>query len=208
MTYLTKCHPDFHLPADVVVGEGFDAKKYVKQIKETNIDLLVFFGKCHYGFSYYPTKIGTVHPNLRTDMLGEIAKACDEEGVGIGAYYSVFLDTEAVHNHPEWALKATSKEIEGGFNSEKFLQVCVNSPYGDELLIPQSLEILENYKVDELFFDTMTGFIPCSSYQKTGWRFISFRSYIKLLLALLGRYRTSVRLYVRQVYARSERMEQ
>jgi len=160
-TYLTKCHPDFHLPADVVVGEGFDAQDYVARLKEAQIDAVVFFGKCHYGFSYYPTKIGTVHPKLVSDMLGEIVQECRREGVGISAYYSVFLDTAAARLHPDWVLQADTDEIEGGFNSKKFEQICVNSGYLDELLLPQSIEIVKNYDVDELFFDTMTGFTPC-----------------------------------------------
>jgi len=160
-TYLTKCHPDFHLPADVVVGENFNAQAYVERLKDSQIDAVVFFGKCHYGFSYYPTKIGTVHPKLMTDMLGEIVKACRRENVGISAYYSVFLDTAAARLHPDWVLKAETNEIEGGFNSKKFEQICVNSDYCDKLLLPQSIEIITNYDVDELFYDTMTGFTPC-----------------------------------------------
>jgi len=37
----------------------------------------------------------------------------------------------------------------------------VNSPYLEEMLIPQAREVLEQYPVDQMFYDTMTNFQPC-----------------------------------------------
>ncbi len=51
--------------------------------------------------------------------------------------------------------------MDAGFDSGRYLPVCVNSPYLDELFIPQAREVAADYDVDEIFFDTMTGFRPC-----------------------------------------------
>lgn len=158
---LCKSHPDFHLPADVAVGEGFDGDAYAKRLKECGADAVAFFAKCHYGHSYYPTKVGTPHPGLRKDMLGEVVRGCHKHGLGVVAYYSVFLDTAAVRRHPDWRLKATADEPDAGPDADGFLPLCVNSPYADELLLPQCLEVVTGYDVDELFMDTMSGFTPC-----------------------------------------------
>ena len=158
---LCKLHPDFHLPEDVAVGEGFDALSYVRRLKKCLVDEIVFFAKCHYGYAYYPTRIGTVHPGLKNDMLGAMSKACLAEGMRLVAYYSVFLDSAAVRKNHDWTIHSQNTDVDAGFSSKNFLPICVNSPYLDELFIPQTIEVLKNYNVQEMFYDTMTGFHPC-----------------------------------------------
>lgn len=99
---LCRLHPDFHTPARATVGEGFDAVEYVKKTKESNIDSQVFFAKCHYGFAYYPTEVGTVHPGLKCDMLGELVRECKKQDVRLVIYESLFLDSAAGEQHPDW----------------------------------------------------------------------------------------------------------
>ncbi len=159
--FLCKSHPDFHIPDGVDVGADFDADSYVAKVKGNGADALVFFAKCHFGNSYYPTNVGTVHPGLKCDMFGGISKACDEQGLGFVAYYSVFYDTVAIEKHPDWELVSADAKTDAGYDSGNFRPVCVNSPYLEKLLIPQCQEFLTQYSVDELLFDTMTGFTPC-----------------------------------------------
>jgi len=159
--FLCKSHPDFHMPADVDIGRGFDGMAYARRLKECGVDAVVFFGKCHYGHSYYYTNVGYRHPRLQCDMLAEVINGCRAHEMGVIVYMSVFLDTAAVQQHPEWRVRATDTKTDAGFDSGNYLPVCVNSPYRDELFIPQSLEIVTSYDIDEMFYDTMTGFQPC-----------------------------------------------
>lgn len=160
-TFLCKSHPDFHVPADVVVGEGFDGEAYCRRVKEAGADAVAFFGKCHYGHCYYHTDFGNRHPQLRKDMLAEVCRGAKKVGLGVVGYYSVFLDTLAITQHPDWRVQAENTRTDAGFDSGNFLPVCVNSPYLEELLIPQSVEMATRYEIDELLFDTMTGFRIC-----------------------------------------------
>src|ERR1035437_8614847 len=93
---LCRSHPDFHLPADVEVGEGFDGDAYARRLKENGADAVAIFAKCHYGHSYYYTKVGYRHPGLKKDMIAEVVCGCRKHGLGVIGYYSVFLDTAAV----------------------------------------------------------------------------------------------------------------
>jgi len=158
---LCKLHPDFHVPGEITgVGKEFDGLAYTAKLKSHSVDTIVVFAKCHYGFSYYPTEIGTVHPGLEKDLVKEIAKGANVSGLECVVYYSVFLDTEVVKKHPTWRLQPErSATIKPG--SIKYEPVCVNSPYLEELMIPQTREILEQYPVEQMFFDTMSEFIPC-----------------------------------------------
>jgi hypothetical protein len=157
MNRFCKSHPDFHAPAHVAVGGNLDGREYGRRLRECGADTVVVFAKCHYGFSYYPTRVGTPHPKLQKDMVGEIVEGCHAHDVAVVAYFSTFLDTAAVGQHPDWA----SRDREGNTEGGHYGRVCVNGPYVDELLIPQGRELLEEYDVDEIFFDTMTQFSPC-----------------------------------------------
>lgn len=157
---LCKCHPDFHLPASVTVGNCFDGRAYAAKAKLSGIDSLVIFAKCHYGFSYYNTAVGTVHPGLVKDMVDEFVNGCRDEGLESACYLSVFLDTAAGKKHPEWVMRPGDRSFDDVLK-DKYLPICVNSGYLKELLIPQVLEILDRYAIDELFFDTMSDFHPC-----------------------------------------------
>lgn len=160
-TFVAKLHPDFHIPNDVVVGKGFDGVAYAKSLSTMGVDAVAFFAKCHYGHAYYDTKIGTRHPGLQMDMLAEVIRGCKQFDLGVIAYFSVFLDTAAIEKHPEWELQATDRKVDAGFDSGNYRPVCVNSPYLEELFIPQTVEMMQNYDVDEILLDTMTGFKPC-----------------------------------------------
>ena len=159
--FLCKSHPDFHIPEDVDVGVGFDADDYGRRLHDCGADAVVFFAKCHYGHSYYHTNVGFRHPRLKSDLLADTIEGCHKHGVGVIGYYSVFLDTAAMRQHPDWQLQATAAKTDAGFDSGNFLPVCVNSPYGDELMIPQCVEVVQRYDVADMFLDTMTGFQPC-----------------------------------------------
>lgn len=160
-TSLCKSHPDFHMPAHVEIGEGFDGEAYAQRLKASGADAVVIFAKCHYGFAYYPSQYGTVHPHLRTDMVAEVQRGCEKHGLRFIVYFSVFLDTAAAEKHPAWRLAASDTSTDAGFDSKRFEPICVNSGYLEELMIPQTREVIERYRPDELFYDTMTGFHPC-----------------------------------------------
>jgi len=158
---LCKLHPDFHVPGEITdIGQGFDGMTYAKTLKKHVVDTIVVFAKCHYGFSYYPTSIGTVHPGLAKDLVHEIAEGAKAQDLECVCYYSVFLDTAAIVKNPSWRLQPKRGHVmtPGG---EKYEPVCVNSAYLEELLLPQTLEVLEKYPIHQMFFDTMTGFVPC-----------------------------------------------
>jgi len=156
-TFLTRSHPDFHMPEDVEIGRGFDGDEFGRRLAECHADAVAIFAKCHYGHAYYETKVGTRHPRLTMDMLREAVEGCHRHDVGVIGYYSTFLDTCAAREHPDWAARRADGTAKGG----NYTAVCVNSPYVDELMIPQVREVLSGYDVDEVLLDTMSNFEPC-----------------------------------------------
>jgi len=80
-------HMDFHTTSPAIDGIGvkFDKEKFTKTIREANIDLVTVFGKCHHGYTYYPSKVGEMHPGLKnkkkksifTEALKHADMRCD-----------------------------------------------------------------------------------------------------------------------------------
>ncbi|MCK4245490.1 MAG: alpha-L-fucosidase, partial [Candidatus Omnitrophica bacterium] len=142
-------------------GRDLGGEEFGKRLKESNVDAVCFFAKCHYGHSYYYTKIGYRHPKLHKDMLKEVAEGCHKYGIGVIAYYSTFVDKHAGIKHPEWCKHDKNENIDTQTFGSTFRSICLNTPYVDELLIPQVREIVQNYDVEGIFFDTMADLTPC-----------------------------------------------
>ncbi|MBO5270681.1 MAG: alpha-L-fucosidase, partial [Clostridia bacterium] len=94
---------DFHTsPLIPDIGALFDPKKFADTVKNANIESVLVFAKCHHGYTYYPTKVGTMHPNLSFDLLGEQLKALRGAGIKAPVYITVGWSKLDADTHPEW----------------------------------------------------------------------------------------------------------
>jgi hypothetical protein len=157
-------HLDFHTSEHIAgVGEHFDPVDFVTTLKKANVNSITVFAKCHHGWSYYPTKVGRVHPNLtRPDLMGEMINALKDADIESPVYITVQWDEQTAHEHPEWrALCATntfSGEIAMDRSSAKQLSpawhaLCLNHAALRKLILDQAREVASNYNVPGLFFD-------------------------------------------------------
>jgi len=155
-------HLDFHTsPLIERVGEDFDPEKFVKVLKEAHINSITVFAKCHHGMSYYPTKVGKMHPHLKRDLLGEMIRVCHREGIRVPVYISVVWDEYAAKAHNDWIQITKEGKLAERAPLENFRwrSLCLASPYVDYLK-KQTREILEKYEVDGLFFDIVRQIRP------------------------------------------------
>jgi len=145
-------HLDFHTPPWVTVGDGFDAERFGDTLLEARVNGICVFAKCAYGLSYYPTRSGTEHPGLSTDLMGAMVKACTRRGIEVLAYYSAGFDNEALLRHPGW--EQVDRDGRPQFQGSGYWRSpCLASGYVDELLLPQTREILESYGVAGILYD-------------------------------------------------------
>ena len=83
-------HLDFHTsPPIPAVGADFDAEQFAITLAAASVDSVCVFARCHHGMSYYPTEVGTRHPALQRDLLGEQVAACRRHGINVTAYTTV-----------------------------------------------------------------------------------------------------------------------
>jgi hypothetical protein len=152
-------HFDFHSHKSVRIGHAPDFAAAAAALKGAGVDEVITFAKCHNGFSYYPTRVGTPHPRMKTDVLGGMVKACHKGGIRAFAYVSFGIDGEAARKHPEWAQWREDKKPE--ISPDWFVSVCPFTGYTEELMLPQIDEIIRMYRPDGLWFDTMGALGVC-----------------------------------------------
>jgi hypothetical protein len=93
-------HLDFHTNATIPdIGSRFDAKAFGKAFKDAYVDSVTVFAKCHHGVSYHPTKVGTMHPGLKFDLLRAQIDALHAMGINAPVYLTATWDELAAFEH-------------------------------------------------------------------------------------------------------------
>lgn len=147
-------HFDFHSHHTIRINHDPDAPGMAAALAAAGAGEIITFAKCHTGFAYYPTTVGTPHPLMRGDAFGDVVHACKARGISVLAYISFGIDGEAGRRHPDWAQVGDPK-VGPRITPDHFVSTCPYTPYIDELMLPMIAEILERYPVDGFFFDTM-----------------------------------------------------
>ncbi|MBM3855143.1 MAG: hypothetical protein FJ399_18650, partial [Verrucomicrobia bacterium] len=158
-------HLDFHTSEHIPeIGARFDKAQWQAALRAGHVNQINIFAKCHHSWSYYPTKVGRVHPHLKFDLLGAQIAACHEIGVVCPIYYTVGWSATDAEDHPEWLVrqkngqpagnwdpKSKAQETKPGFQW-KPLCSAASGPYHAHIL-QQIEEICEGYPVDGFWFD-------------------------------------------------------
>lgn len=151
-------HLDFHTSEKIPgIGKEFSNEQFKSALKLGHVNSITVFSKCHHGYSYHPTEVGKIHPNLKFDLLGEQIKAAHEIGVKTPVYLSAGWDVKMAWTHPEWLLRPKDDTVH--FDEPGYHLMCMNTPYLD-YLTAQIEEAVKNYDCDEIFLD-IVGIRPC-----------------------------------------------
>ena len=160
-------HLDFHTSEQIPnIGAQFDKKQFQLALIEGKINQINIFSKGHHGYSYYPTEVGTIHPNLDFDLLGAQLEACHEIGVKAPFYFAVGWSVLDAEHHPEWVMKdASGNQMSININDKakpedkrphyswKSLDPTPGGPY-HTFILRNVEEICKRYKnLDGFWFD-------------------------------------------------------
>jgi len=151
-------HLDFHTSHAIPdVGKDFNASDFASTLAASSVNSITIFAKCHHGMSYYPTKVGTMHPHLTIDLLGQMIEACHKQNILTFAYISTMYDQLIWREHGDWRVLDENGNERGhrgamGPTKAELGTVCVNTPYLD-YLAAQADEVTQRYDVDGIFYD-------------------------------------------------------
>ncbi|MHB0936550.1 MAG: alpha-amylase family protein [Armatimonadota bacterium] len=156
-------HLDFHTSPHIPdVGAEFDAEVFAATLADARVNWVTLFGKCHHGMSYYPTKVGVVHPSLKVDLLGGQIEACRRRGIVTPVYISVRVDQHTAETQPG-LIGWKAGETMNHWSDEKgagWYNLCMNHPDYVDYLIAQAEEVIKLYDPEGFFFD-MCYYINC-----------------------------------------------
>ena len=175
-------HLDFHTSEHLEnIGTKFNKEIWQKTLKYANVNSINIFAKGHHGFSYYPTVVGTQHPNLNFDLLKAQIDASHEIGIKTPFYFAIGWSVLDAEMHPEWIIKNKNGKSKKGDLIKKLKD---DDPYPNftwELLMPegsyldmilkQTEELCKNYKVDGFWYDIIpNNAINYNEYSREGFK--------------------------------------
>lgn len=131
--------------------EKFDANEIVQLAKDAGMKYIIITSKHHEGFAMFHSDVSDFNiadaTPFKRDLIGELAQACHENGLGIGFYYSQWQDWTAPGggNGPTTDDQGREVSFEEYFRTKCAPQVEeITTKYGDIELIwfdtPGSLE--------------------------------------------------------------------
>jgi len=143
--------------------EAYDARAWVKMMKQAGAGYVILTAKHHDGFALWPSKASDYNiaqvSGFRRDPLAELVQAARAEGLKVGFYYSHAFDWEdpdAPGNDWDYDNPAGDKKLHGGVDWwNTYPQFLTNTDrYIDHKVIPQLNELITRYHPDILWFDT------------------------------------------------------
>ncbi len=157
-------HLDFHTSEHLEgIGKEFNKGEWQETLKHANVNSINIFAKGHHGYSYYPTKVGTQHPNLEFDLLKAQIEASHEIGVKCPLYFAIGWSVLDEEKFPESVIKnrdgkvSSHKRTAKLKDSDPYPQTTWNlmMPEGDylKMIVAQTEELCKNYELDGFWYD-------------------------------------------------------
>lgn len=146
-------HYDLHANEhDTELGRELTTEHLVERLQRVQPDWIQCDCKGHAGFTSWPTKVGYTSPGVVNDSMRIHRDATRQLGIPLGMHYSGVWDTEAITHHPDWA-----RVDENGVADHKDMPwaIATNrlSGYTTEYMIPQMLELIDEYDIDGFWVD-------------------------------------------------------
>ena len=130
----------------------FDSDSYVEMLKKTRAESAVVYTHSHVGLTYFPTRYGYMHPNLKgRDIFGEVNDKCHAAGISVVAYFSLIFDAWAYDNHPEWRIKNVDGNDSAG--NDRYGVCCPNAAEYKKYIRNIVTELCRNYEFEGIRFD-------------------------------------------------------
>ncbi|MCF7853862.1 MAG: alpha-L-fucosidase [Candidatus Pacebacteria bacterium] len=149
-------HYDLHAKeTDTELGRELTPDHLRERLTHIAPDWIQCDCKGHPGYTSWPTDVGSTSPGVVKDALRIHRDVTRDLGIKLGMHYSGVIDNRAIELHPEWAAMDVNGE-----RTER--ATCRLSPYTEQLMIPQMLELVEKYDVDGFWVDGENwGAVPC-----------------------------------------------
>ncbi|MDF7826856.1 alpha-L-fucosidase [Pontiellaceae bacterium B12227] len=133
----------------------FDADAWVKVFKENGMRYVVITSKHHDGFALYDSAVSDYnivdHTPFKRDVVKELSEACHKNGLKFGIYYSQAQDWDEpdapFNNGRRYNARMLHPDLPKDFKPD-------TDSYLEAKSLPQIEELMKNYEIDLVWFDT------------------------------------------------------
>ncbi len=150
---------EYHQVAAKFNPTEFDADQWAKVFKDSGIRYVVITSKHHDGFALFNSMVSDYnivdYTPFKRDIIKELSEACHRQGLKFGVYYSQAQDWD----EPDAPLIVASKEKfrwDVHPDLPKDYQPNMDA-YIAKKSLPQVEELVKNYELDLIWFDTPAG---------------------------------------------------
>ncbi len=164
-------HNSRHMPR---LAERFNADEFGDRLVEAHVTGATVFAKDMYGYCYYPSSLGPMHPGLSFDLLGAQVAALRKRKIQVLAYYMTTLNPQLAERHPEWlnrppASPASKSEKTSPIDRE-YNPWDWSFSFAQEDFVKQELarlkELVSRYELDGVWLDGIGGDALSTSFLK------------------------------------------
>jgi hypothetical protein len=153
---------------DTDIGAQCDPKELAAMLRLAGAEFVQTDSKGHPGLTSWFSKTpdASVGRGVRKDWVLAWRRATKELGLPLHCHYSGIWDISAGAKHPEWCIVGSDGKplVNGiaGMTSAGGERMCPRSPYVDQLMIPQLLELIDRYGIDGFWVDgDIWSMTPC-----------------------------------------------
>ena len=148
---------EYHQIAAQFNPAEFDADQWAKTFKDSGIRYVVITSKHHDGFALFKSMVSAYnivdYTPFKRDIIKELSEACHSHGLKFGVYYSQAQDwdePDAPYLNQRAKLSDIHPELPAGFEPDMDRYIMKKS-------LPQVEELVKNYDLDLIWFDTPVG---------------------------------------------------
>ena len=145
---------EYHEVAKGFNPVDFDAEEWVKVFKDSGMRYVVITSKHHDGFALFDSAVSEYnivdYTPFKRDIIKELSEACHRHGLKFGVYYSQAQDwdePDAPYLAPRTKREILHPDLPAGFKPDF-------DKYIREKSLPQVEELMKNYEIDLIWFDT------------------------------------------------------
>jgi alpha-L-fucosidase len=148
---------EYHAVAKQFNPVDFDADEWAGTFKECGIRYVVITSKHHDGFALFDSMVSNYnivdYTPFKRDIIKELSEACHRQGLKFGVYYSHAQDwdePDAPYLNTRCKLSILHPELPADFEPDMDRYIMKKS-------LPQVEELVKNYELDLIWFDTPVG---------------------------------------------------
>lgn len=142
-------------------GEKFDAEKLVQLFKQSGAKYVVPFNKHHSGFCLWDSSFtlrSSAAMGPRRDFVKEIVKACAENDMKFGFYFSIdeweapILKPDGTLGTYRWGKMGAVEDFDPKLNDIASGKIAVKD-FIKDYIVPQAIEFIDKYSPDIVWYD-------------------------------------------------------